>query len=87
MKSEETLKRKKTDGLLFRFALIFGIFTIITLTISAVTIYAIQMKEYKAQKVEDIRNIGDYLERLIHEAGEEFVVYQDYYMKHFAEAN
>ncbi len=87
MADEEKSRRKWTDGLLFRFALIFGLFTIITLAISAVTIYAIQMKEYKAQKVEDIRNIGDYLERLIHEAGEEFVVYQDYYMKHFAEAN
>lgn len=80
-------KRSKTDGILFKFALIFGIFTLIILVLSAVTIYAVQMKEYKAQKVDDIRSIGDYLERLIQESGEDFSTYQDYYMKHFAEAN
>lgn len=79
--------KRKTDGLLFRFALIFGIFTVAALAGSAFTIYMIQMKDYKAQKVEDIKGIGDYLERMIQEAGEEFQVYQDYYMEHFAEAD
>ena len=80
-------KHKLTNGLLFRTALIFGVFTIVVLIFSCLTIYAIEMKEYKAQKVEDIKSIGDYLERMIQEAGEEFQVYQDYYMEHFAEAN
>ena len=80
-------KRAKSDSLLFRVALLFGIFTIVTLFVSASIIYAIQMRDYKAQKVEDVRQIGDYLERLIQEAGEEFITYQNYYMEHFAEAN
>lgn len=81
----ENNKRRKTDGLLFRTALVFGVFTIATLVISSFTIYAIQMRDYKEQKVEDIRSIGDYLERLIQEAGEEFIIYQDYYMEHYKE--
>lgn len=73
MEENSTYKRKKTDGLLFGFALIFGIFTIVTLVMSALTIYAIQMREYKARRVEEIRKIGDYLERLIQEAGPDFI--------------
>ena len=80
-------KRRKTDSLLFRTALVFGIFTVVTLFVSAATIYAIQMKDYKARKVEEIRNIGDYLERLIQDSGIDFISYQNYYMEHFAEAN
>lgn len=67
--------------------MIFAIVTIIAMFTSALAIYAIEMKEYKAQRVEDIKSIGDYLERMIQEAGEEFEVYQDYYMEHYAEAN
>ncbi|MBR5096824.1 MAG: diguanylate cyclase [Treponema sp.] len=85
--ARKIFRTRKKDSLLFRVALLSCIFTLVTLFASAATIYAIQMKDYKAQKVEDIRNIGDYLERLIQEAGEEFIIYQDYYMKHFAEAN
>ncbi len=84
---DENHKQKKTSGLLFSFSLIFGFFTIATLIISAAAIYAVQMREYKAQKVEDIRNIGDYLERLIQESGEDFITYQKYYLEHFAEAD
>lgn len=87
MEENSTYKRKKTDGLLFGFALIFGIFTIVTLVMSALTIYAIQMREYKARRVEEIRKIGDYLERLIQEAGPDFINYQNYYMEHYAEVD
>ena len=87
MEENANYKRKKTDGLLFRFALIFGIFTIITLVMSGLTIYAIQMREYKARRVEEIRKIGDYLERLIQEAGPDFINYQKYYMEHYAEVD
>ena len=80
-------KRKKTEGILFQTSIIFGAFILITLVLSALLIYAIQMKEYKAQKVKDIRGIGDYLERLIQESGEDFAAYQDYYMKHFEEVD
>ena len=78
-------KLKATDGLLFKFGLIFGVFTIAAVILSGITVYATQMKAYKAQKVEDIRNIGDYLERLIQESGEDFITYQKYYLEHFAE--
>lgn len=85
--AKKTPKRQKKDKLLFRFASLFGAFILATMLFSSITIYAIKMKEYKAQKVEEIRDIGDYLERLIQESGEDFAAYQDYYMKHFAEAD
>ena len=76
-----------TDSLLLQFAIIFGVFTIITLFISGITMYSSQMKSYKQQCAEKISSIGDYMEHLIQDSGEEFVKYQKYYMEHFAEAD
>lgn len=87
MRDEKNKPRKTTDSLLFKTALIFGVFTVITLVMSALTVYATQMKAYKAECVMRIQKIGDYLERLIQDSGQEFIAYQEYYMEHFAEAN
>lgn len=78
---------KSTDSLLFKFALIFGIFTVIVLILCGLTTYTAQMKAYKAQCINNIRSIGDYLEHLIQESGEDFIAYQDYYMEHFDEVD
>lgn len=81
------LKRRWTDGLLFRFSLLFATFTIVTLLFSGIATYVTQTKAYKAQCVENIRNVGEYLEALIQDSKEEFISYQNYYMEHFAEAD
>ena len=44
-----------------------------------------QMKSYKEQYLERARNIGDYLEKLIQDSGNDFVSYQKYYMEHYKE--
>lgn len=85
--NERKLVIKYTDSLLFKFALIFGIFTIIILILCGITTYNAQMRSYKAQCIDNIRSIGDYLERLIQESGEEFIAYQNYYMEHFEETD
>ena len=78
---------KKTDSLLVKFTIIFIIFTIVTLLMSGITSYVNQMDSYKKQCEVNIRNIGEYLEELLKSDGETFIIYQDYYMKHFAEVD
>ncbi len=73
-------------GLLFKFSIIFGFFTFISLILSGVMNYANQMKAYKRQCLENVRNIGDYLEKMIQASKEEFIVYQKYFMEHSSEA-
>ena len=85
MQVQESSDIKTTDGLLFKFAVIFTVFAIVSLLFSGIRTYMTQMKSYKAQCLENVRNIGDYLERLIQDAGEDFVNYQNYYMEHFSE--
>ena len=78
---------KRTDGLLFKFALIFTVFALVSLILSGIRTYATQMKSYKAQCLENVRNIGDYLEKLIQDAGKDFIDYQNYYLQHYADAD
>ncbi len=78
---------KKTDSLLFRFSMIFGIFTVIVMILSGVYTYVSQMQFYRLQCEENIRNIGNYLERMILAESDDFVNYQNYYMEHFAEVD
>lgn len=78
---------KKTSGLLFKFAVIFGIFTVVTLVMSGISTYFNQMDAYKKECEQNIRNIGEYLDRLMQSEGEDFILYQQYYMEHFAEVD
>ena len=79
--------KKLTDGILFRFVLVFGIFTVTSLALGGIATYASQMRSYKKQCLDSIQKIGDYLERLIQNSGDDFVSYQKYYMEHFAEVD
>ena len=72
--------QKRTNSLLFHFAVIFLIFTVVTLTMSGINTYVRQNEIYKAQCEENIRHIGEYLADLILEDGDDFVIYQEYYM-------
>ncbi len=78
---------KKTDSLLFKFGVLFLVFTVITLALSGLMTYYSQMTSYRKQCEENIRNIGEYLERLIQAEGEDFATYQAYYMAHFSEVD
>lgn len=85
---EEKIKKVPwTKSLLFKFSIIFGLFTIIALVFTGIGTYANQMRSYKKQTLQNLRNIGDYLERLIQDSGDEFISYQNYYMKHYAEVD
>ena len=74
---------KKTDSLLFKFAIIFAVFTVITLVISGLLTYRSQMISYRQECMNSIREVGAYLENLIVADGDDFALYQDYYMENF----
>ena len=76
----------RRGGLLFKFTIIYGICTLIALILSGMMNYANQMKAYKKQSLENVRNIGDYLEKMIQSSKEEFIIYQKFYMEHSNEA-
>ena len=78
---------RKMSGLLFKFSVIFGVFIIAMLVMSGITTYFNQMDSYKKQCEQNIRNIGEYLNRLVCAEGEDFILYQQYYMEHFAEVD
>ena len=84
---DRTNKVKLPQSLLFRFALIFFSFTVVAVLFSGISTYVNQMRLYKNQCLENVRNIGDYLERLIQDSGKEFVDYQDYFMAHYADVD
>ena len=79
--------RKKSDSLVFKIAVIFLIFTVLTLGFSTFSTYYNQVKIYTAQCEETIRSIGEYLAMLIESRGDEFMTYQEYYMNHFEEVD
>ena len=74
---------RKTDGLLFKFAMVFLIFTIVTLALSGFMTYVSQMGSYKAQCQDRLKKVGHYLDSLIKIGGDDFRNYQDYFMENY----
>ena len=79
--------RKKSDSLVFKIAVIFLVFTLLTMGFSTFSTYYNQVNIYKAQCEETIRSIGEYLALLIESRGNDFMIYQEYYMNHFEEVD
>ncbi len=78
---------RKTDSLVFKFAVVFLDFTIITLIMTGFMAYVNQTKIYRSQCVDRIKEVGSYFEELMVASGDEFITYQNYYKEHFAEVN
>ncbi|MCR5674728.1 MAG: GGDEF domain-containing protein [Lachnospiraceae bacterium] len=72
-------------GILFKSTVVLLIFTVSILITSGVTTYFSQMKIYKNQCEQNIRDIGEYLAALIENDWADFETYQNYYMAHFDE--
>ena len=73
---------KKLHSLLFKFAVIFAIFTLITLLLSGITTYVNQTASYREQCELNIKNIGEYLQELILADSEDFLIFQEYFLLH-----
>ena len=78
---------KKTNSLRFKFAIISFVFAFCVLCFSGLATYTNQMKSYKGMCLENVRNVGFYLQKLILDSSKEFLNYQNYYMEHFAEVD
>lgn len=66
---------------------VFLAFTIVTLSITGILIYSIQMGSYKRQCEINVRNVGEYLAGLMVRDGDRFIAYQDFYLEHYDEFN
>ncbi len=73
--------RKKTDSLIFKFAIVFAVFTVVTLALTGVTTYVNQKSSYQKQCKENIGNICSYLESLIQSDAENFATLQNWWVK------
>lgn len=75
--------RKRTDGLLFKFGIMFFIFTLVTLILCTVMMYINQFQSYRRTCQDNIRKMGKYLESMIMNEKDDFKLYQDYFMDHY----
>lgn len=73
---------KKKDSLLFKFAIIFIIFSMVTLLMSGFNTYYNQTNGYKHQCEENLQHLAAYLKELIVADGENFVNFQNYFLLH-----
>ena len=79
------MKKSKTLG--FKIGIVFASFLFVVLVLCALTTYLGQMSIYKKKKKKNIRGVGEFLASLMALEGEDFIVYQDYYLDHFADVN
>lgn len=66
---------------------VFLAFTIVTLSLTGILIYSIQMSSYKRQCEINVRNVGEYLAGLMVRDGDRFIEYQNFYLAHYDEFN
>ena len=66
---------------------VFLIFTVVTLSLSGILIYSIQMSSYKRQCEINVRDVGEYLAGLMVGDGDRFIEYQNFYLEHYKEVN
>lgn len=75
----------KNRSLTFKFTLMFAAFTLLTLIISSLLSYINQTKLYKSQREESIQYVASYLESRIVADGDDFLHFQNYFIKHYKE--
>ena len=80
IKDNEALEKrmKKTDSLVFKFGLVFVVFSLLILTLSAIAIYRIQERIYQDEVRQNVRHLAEYLQVLIKADDADFVQYQKY---------
>ena len=70
---------------MFRFTIGFIVFAIVILTVAGFATYFSQMRNYKEECENNIRDIGEYLAALMKNDGTDFIKYQDYFMNNYRE--
>lgn len=75
----------KNRGLSFKFTLMFVGFTLVSLILTSLLSFYSQMHIYKSQKEESLQKVAAYLEKLLVTDGEEFLLFNQYFIKHASE--
>ena len=73
---------RRTESLLFRFGIIFLIFTVLTLLMSGLITFFQQSSIYKEQREESVQQLVSYLKDVIVEDGDDFLLYKNYIIEH-----
>ena len=73
---------KKTHSLLFRFGIIFTLFTVITLIISGISTYVNQNSMYLDECENNVQQLATHLEEQIIRSDDEFLAYQTIMLEH-----
>lgn len=73
---------KKSESLLFKFAIIFFVFTVLTLFMAGFATYQSQSAAYKLEREETIQQVASYLEEVLTADGNDFAYYQKYFIAH-----
>ncbi len=74
---------KKTESLLFKFGIIFSIFTFVMLVLSGNTMYSSQTKSYMKECEKTIQSVASYLEDSIKIDGTDFLIYKNFMVENF----
>ena len=77
------MARNKRDGLLFKFALMFTVFGLVTLLMSGANIYYNETAAYKQQCEENMEKIAHALEAMLVADGENFIQYHEVFLKRY----
>ena len=73
------------NSILFKFAIIFLLFIVLTLIETGILTYAYQESSYRKQQEKKLHDIADYLSLVIQVNGRDFANYQDFFLKHCKE--
>lgn len=76
---------KRIESLLFKFGIIFAVFTVVTLGMSGIAMYFNQMSSYKQEREASIKQVAAYLEKVLTIDGEDFVYWQEYFYPNTAD--
>ncbi len=81
----EVLTGKKTDSLLFKFAIVFAVFTVVTLLCTGVATYTYQENIFQQQVSDNVNGLEGYLQSLMQVEDKCFAGYQAYITTHYDE--
>ncbi len=80
-----SLAVKKTDSLIFRFAAVFAIFTVVTLTLIGIATYVLQTRMHRGQVESNISDMAEYLSCFLSDEALDFENHQKFLIEHHDE--
>ncbi len=73
--------QRRRSSILFKFGMLFCVFILVNLLVCGVFTYMFQDRVFLARQVKQLRYISEYLSVMIHSRGNDFAIYQKYFLK------